>query len=132
MTDTPSIDVAVAKYDQVAAQIRDIVVAEYPGAAWSEGRPAGQSGGDAPEQTRRTSPIWVVDVPLADDAAARDRVVEAADKVLTAAGIDGFAVVVARPGDFEYVAGDAWGVSFNLGGMKNVTLSYETGSLPKN
>jgi hypothetical protein len=132
MSDQPSIDVVVAKYDRLAAGIREAVSAEYPDAQWTEQRPADQSFGDADGEVRALSPVWAATVPIADDEAARDRVVAAADDVLRAEQIDAFAVVTAEPGRFEYVAGDGWGGRFHLtGGSTNVVVSYETGSHPK-
>jgi hypothetical protein len=131
-TGTPPIADVVAAYDAAAADIRAGITARYPDAVWNEERPAARSFGDHEGDVSALSPVWTATVPLSADEAARDRVAAAADASLRAVGFEPLAAVVARPGAFEYVAGDSWGGRFHLeGGSAGVVVSYETGSHPE-
>ena len=129
MTERPSIDEITTQYDAFAAELRGIVSAEYPAAAWAEdGEASTALAGDG---TRVTSQIWYADAALSGDAGARDRVVQQADAAAAEYGFGDFATVDAGDDGFSYVAGDQWGGEMHLsGGSVNVTIWYVTGSHP--
>lgn len=131
MSQRPPIGEVVDRYDATVAGLRDLVSTEYPDATWSQDGESSQGAGAAEGSVYVTSSIWYAEVPLADDASARDRLVTRADAIVRAHGFDDFSTVQAKPGDFSYVTSDEWGGELHLSGGKTVTIRYTTGQHPE-
>jgi len=130
-SDAPTLEAAVAGYNAMLAELRDAVSTEYPDATWRKDVSQAQKTGGGTDGTWRVlSPTWVIGAPIADDEAARDAIVQKANGILHAHGFVDLQTLVAKPGQFAYVADDRWGTKVDFGGSKLTTLDYRTGDLP--
>lgn len=124
----------VADYDEMLAQMRELITTEAPGGVWSEVKPAQTLGGDkavaGDDATIAVSPLWGYDLAFPSDADARSALVAALGAIGEAHGFSPVQIYVDRPDEVQAVADDAFGAEYQIGSRLNSTLSYTSGSHP--
>jgi hypothetical protein len=130
----PAITEAVANYDAMLTEMRDLIAAEVPGGTWSEVKDGQTLGGDVAaagdDATIAVSPLWGYDASFPSDAGARSDLIASLGAVGEKYGFSEIAVYVDRADEVQAVADDAFGAEYQVGSKKNSTLSYTTGSHP--
>jgi len=124
----------VADYDEMLAQMRELITTEAPGGVWSEVKTAQTLGGDkavaGDDATIAVSPLWGYDLAFPSDQDARAALVAELGKIGEAHGFSPVQTYVDRPDEVQAVADDAFGAEYQIGSKLNSTLSYTTGSHP--
>lgn len=131
-TQTVTLEHAVHGYNEMLAELRGVVSAEYPHSPWRcDAGGAAKTGGVHRGTWTVSSPLWISDAVVSADPRARDAMVARMNGVLRAHGFIPFVTVQADTGSFDYIADDRRGSEVRFtGGSAASGLSYTTGDLP--
>lgn len=125
----PSLEQAVAHYDDMLTQLRDRLSTDVGPLAWEIARPPGGAGCGTDfsglDGSTATTELWLVRQNIPDDDWTR--AVQIATEILTRSGFDPPTPLVDRPGDHEIVAYDRFGAYFVFGTKEGTILRISTG-----
>jgi len=124
-----SVEDARASLDEMTAQMRDALVAEFPEGSWEIANEQGTAPGGAEYEGMRaislSSELWGFDRSVASGQ-DRDRAVEVVSQIGERHGFGELQIYVEHDDSFQSIAWNASGDNYRFGSQERATLTYRT------
>jgi len=134
--DRPVLSEAVADYDEMLTEMRDLIAERVPGGTWTQVQPAQTGAGDeevaGEDALIGRSPLWGYDLSLStlsDDEL--QSLINDLSAVADKHDFTDLAVFIDRPGETQAASYGPFDAEMRLGSMKNTTVRYITASHPR-
>lgn len=131
----PSLETAVARYDEMLSRMRDTIGEVLGATEWTQLKPASTTPGDhAYGEGSKLAHSAVWSLPGIDygnlDAATHTELVNDISDIAQEYGFSRLTLYVDRDDEMQAVTGDSFKTELEFGAQQSVTLSYNTQSLP--